>query len=358
MKKAWNFFKQNKLVVLTVLMAAFSLACPAPFVWMNAHISINLSFVPFLAKNFPSLGFVNILLCVIMFGMGMTLTTADFKLVLKRPGDVVVGFFSQYIYMAGFGWLVAVLLKALGVGDAQTCSEIAVGLVLLGCVPGGTASNVMTFLAKGDVALSISMTMCTTLAAPLLTPLLTLLLAGEWISVNFWNMFISIILVVLLPILLGIAVHSLLGHKADKLKDPLVLMSTLCIVLVVGLCVGPNRAQFSASGATVILVTVLAVALHHVLGLLAGYGTAKLFHFNEKQTRALSLEVGLQNSGLSCTLAKSAFPGTMAILPCVIATVVHQIIGPIVAGYFSRRPDPDEQKAAAPAANAATVPAE
>lgn len=350
MKKFLSFFAKNKLVILTVVMAVFSFCLPAPFIWMNAHISIDLSFVPFLAKNFPSLGFVNILLCVIMFGMGMTLRARDFKYILKKPGDVLIGIASQYIFMAGFGWLVAKGLLLLNIGDAEICAQIAVGLVLLGCVPGGTASNVMTFLAKGDVALSITITMCTTLLAPAFTPALTLLLAGEWINVNFWNMFISIIAVVLLPILLGLGVHALLGESADKLKGFLVNLSTFCIILVVGLCVGPNRSQFTSGGISVILITVLAVALHHVLGLAAGYVVAKAFHFNEKKVRALSLEVGLQNSGLSCTLAKTAFGGTMAILPCVIATVVHQIIGPVVAGIFAARPDPDEAEAAIPAA--------
>ena len=200
----------------------------------------------------------------------------------------------------------------------------------------------MTFLAKGDVALSITITMCTTLLAPVLTPSLTLMLAGQWIDVNFWNMFISIVLVVLLPILLGIAVHTALGDRVNGLKDFLVKASTACIILVEGLCVGPNRDQFTTHGVTVVLVTVLAVALHHVLGLLAGYVTAKVFRFNEKKVRTLSLEVGLQNSGLSCTLAKTAFPDTMAILPCVIATVVHQIIGPIVASMFAAKPLPEE----------------
>ena len=153
---------------------------------------------------------------------------------------------------------------------------------------------------------------------------------------------VLIVLVVLLPILLGIAVHTALGDRVNGLKDFLVKVSTACIILVEGLCVGPNRDQFTNHGVTVVLVTVLAVALHHVLGLLAGYVTAKVFRFNEKKVRTLSLEVGLQNSGLSCTLAKTAFPDTMAILPCVIATVVHQIIGPIVASMFAAKPLPEE----------------
>lgn len=189
------------------------------------------------------------------------------------------------------------------------------GLVLLGCVPGGTASNVMTFLAHGDVPLSITITMCTTLLAPVLTPSLTLALAGQWIEVNFWNMFFSIVVVVLLPILLGLGVHAVVGEKLEKIKKVLVLVSTVCILLVIGMCVGPNQSSFTQNGLTVVVVTMLAVLLHHVLGLVAGYAIARVFRSNEAKTRALSLEVGLQNSGLSCTLAASAFPARWRCCP-------------------------------------------
>lgn len=336
--KLVEFFRKNMLVSLTILIAAVSLIIPAPFMWLAENVSIPLTGIPFLKDYFPSFGLVNLLLCVIMFGMGMTLTTQDFKVVLQRPRDIIIGIFSQYVLMSLFGWVVAKAFTVSGITDSYTAAQIAVGLILLGCVPGGTASNVMTFLAKGDVPLSISITMCTTLLAPGLTPALTLLLAGQWIEVNFWSMFASIVMVVLLPILLGIAVHAVLGSKIDGFKNTLVLLSTICIVLVVGLCVGPNRSQFSSSGAGVIIATVAAVAIHHVLGLVGGWIVAKVFGFSEAKVRTLSLEVGLQNSGLSCTLAKTAFPGTMAILPCVIATVVHQIIGPVVANFFASQP--------------------
>lgn len=191
LQKFKTFFSKNVLLCLTVPMVVFSLLVPQPFVWMGQNISIDLSGIPFLKENFPSFGFVNMLLCVIMFGMGMTLKADDFKYIFKKPTDVLIGICSQYVFMAGFGWLVASLLSLTGVGDPTVRAQIAVGLVLLGCVPGGTASNVMTFLAKGDVALSITITMCTTLLAPVLTPSLTLVLAGQWIDVNFWNMFIS-----------------------------------------------------------------------------------------------------------------------------------------------------------------------
>lgn len=339
-KKVLNVLNQN-LAVVSVVMAVVALLLPAPFVALG-KISLNLSWVPFMGQHFPSLGFVNILLGIIMFGMGMTLKTDDFLLLLKRPKDVLVGVVSQYVYMAGFGFLVAQLFRMSGVGGAAVASQVAVGLVLLGCVPGGTASNVMTFLAHGDVALSVTMTMCTTLLAPVLTPYLTLMLAGQWIAVDFWNMFFSIVVVVFLPIVLGIAVHALLGEKAEGLKNGLVAMSTVCIMLVLGMCVAPNRSAFLNNGLSLVLAASIAVLAHHVLGLVAGYFTAKLFHMDEAKVRAMSLEVGLQNSGLACSLASTAFPNTMVVLPCVLATVIHQVVGPMVANLFARR-DMEEQ---------------
>ena len=343
----------KNLALLAILTAVFALLVPAFWVGLAGSVSINFAWAPVLGTYFPKMSFVNLLLGVIMFGMGMTLRAEDFALILRRPRDVLIGIFSQYICMAGFGWLVAKLLSFTGIGGPEVCAQIAVGLVLLGCVPGGTASNVMTFLAHGDVPLSVTITMCTTLLAPALTPTLTLALAGQWIEVNFWSMFFSIVMVVLLPIFLGLGVHALLGSKVEQFKKILVLVSTVCILLVLGMCVGPNQSSFTQNGLAIVGVTALAVLVHHVLGLVAGYGIAKAFHFNEEKTRALSLEVGLQNSGLSCTLANSAFPGTMAILPCVLATVIHQIVGPIVANLFAAR----DNKAPAPAV-AEPLPAE
>ncbi len=343
----------KNLALLAILTAVFALLVPAFWVALAGSVSINFAWAPVLGTYFPKMSFVNLLLGIIMFGMGMTLRAEDFALILRRPRDVLIGIFSQYICMAGFGWLVAKLLSFTGIGGPEVCAQIAVGLVLLGCVPGGTASNVMTFLAHGDVPLSVTITMCTTLLAPALTPTLTLALAGQWIEVNFWSMFFSIVMVVLIPIFLGLAIHAIAGKKIEPFKKILVLTSTICILLVVGMCVGPNQSSFTQNGLAIVGVTALAVLVHHVLGLVAGYGIAKTFHFNEEKTRALSLEVGLQNSGLSCTLANSAFPGTMAILPCVLATVIHQIVGPIVANLFAAR----DNKAPAPAA-AEPLPAE
>lgn len=346
----------RNLAVLCLAVAVLALAFPAPIAAMAGSVSVDLSGVPFLGAHFPAMSLVNILLGVIMLGMGMTLKPEDFLLILKRPRDVFTGVAAQYVCMAGFGWLCAQLLQLTGVGDPRLRAEIAVGLVLLGCVPGGTASNVMTFLAKGDVALSVTLTMCTTLLAPLLTPSLTLLLAGQWIQVDFWNMVFSIVLVVLLPILLGLGLHALAGQRVEKYKKVLVLVSTLCIMWVLALCVAPNQSRFTQNGLALVALTTLAVLAHHALGLAAGWLIGVFTGMDEAKVRALSLEVGLQNSGLSCTLANTAFAGTMAILPCAVATVVHQVVGPVVANLFAagRLPVPARKAAPAPEAQSQT----
>lgn len=326
-------FLSKNFAAASVVTACVALAFPAPWVKLG-KVAVDLSAVPVLAQHFAKLGMVNILLAVIMLGMGMTLKTEDFLLILKRPRDVVIGIFSQYVYMAGLGFLVAKLFQMSGVGGPQVAAEVAVGLVLLGCVPGGTTSNIVTFLAHGDVALSVTMTMCTTLLAPVLTPTLTYVLAGQWIQVDFLNMFLSIVLVVFLPIVLGVLLHAAVGKKVESWKSGLVFVSTVCVLMVLAMCVGPNRAAFFNNGLSLVLMTSFCVLLHHVLGLLAGYLTAKAFHMSEDKVRALSVEVGLQNSGLACTLANTAFAGTLAILPNVLATIIHQVVGPMVAGYY------------------------
>lgn len=328
----------KNLALLSVVVAVLALAVPQFWVGLSGQVSVDLSWIPFLGAHFPRLGFVNLLLGIIMLGMGMTLTTRDFALILARPRDVLVGVVSQFVYMSTFGWLMARLVILTGLGGPEVAAQVGVGLVLLGTVPGGTASNVMTFLARGDVPLSITLTMCSTLLAPVLTPALTKVLAGQWVEVDFWGMFFSIVVVVLLPVLLGLAVHTAIGEKMDKFNKILVLISTIGILLVVGLVVGPNQKAIVQNGLGLVAVTALAVLMHHVLGLIAGWFTGRFFGFSEAKTRALSLEVGLQNSGLASTLAASAFPGTLAVLPCALATIIHQVVGPIAANAFARRP--------------------
>lgn len=338
--------KLNKnLALLAVLVSAFALAVPSVWNWLAAHIKIDMSGIPFVGTHFPELGFVNLLLCVVMLGMGVTLSTKDFALIAKRPKDVLFGVLCQYLLMGGFGFLLAQLLKSTGVGGDLVCAQLAAGLVLLGCVPGGTAANVMSFLAKGDVPLSITVIMTGTLIAPVVTPALTLLFAGQWVSINAMNMVFSIAFVVLVPILLGLLLHHIAGDRIEKYKKILVLISGLCVLMIVGTCVGTNRSVFTENGALVVAVSVVAVLVHHLLGLASGYAATKLLHFDQSRAATIALDTGLQNSGLSCTLANSAFPGTMAILPCVLATVIHQIVGPIAASWFAEHAKQKEANA-------------
>jgi bile acid:Na+ symporter, BASS family len=276
-------------------------------------------------------GYITILLGVVMFGMGLTLKAVDFKIVFTKPIPVLIGVCAQFIIMPTVAFLIAKLLNL--------PAELAAGLVLLGCVPGGTASNVMVYLAKGNVPLSIAMTSVSTLLAPIMTPLLLLLLAGQWMPVDPVAMFKSIMQVIILPIVLGLAIKKFFPVAVEKSLTVLPLISVAAIITIVSAVVSGNAATIAASG----FLIFTAVMLHNGFGLLLGYFAAKAAGLDEVNRRAISIEVGMQNSGLGVALATAHF-GPLAALPSVLAAAWHNISGPILATYWSKKPAGDSEK--------------
>ncbi|KAF0817565.1 MULTISPECIES: bile acid:sodium symporter family protein [unclassified Cytobacillus] len=270
-------------------------------------------------------GYITILLGVVMFGMGLTLKAVDFKIIFTKPLPVVIGVCAQFIIMPLVAFVIAKLLNL--------PAELAAGLVLLGCVPGGTASNVMVYLAKGNVPLSIAMTSVSTLLAPIMTPLLLLLLAGQWMPVDAVAMFMSIVQVIIVPIVLGLAIKKFFPVAVEKSLTVLPLISVAAIITIVAAVVSGNSATIAASG----LLIFTAVMLHNGFGLMIGYLAGKALGQGEVNRRAIAIEVGMQNSGLGVALATAHF-GPLAALPSVLAAAWHNISGPILATYWSKKP--------------------
>ena len=268
---------------------------------------------------------INPLLGVIMFGMGLTLNLRDFKVVFSRPKDVIVGCLAQFTIMPLLAWGLAKVF--------QLDEALALGVVLVGCCPGGTASNVITYLAKGDLALSVGMTGVSTLSAPLLTPLLTWALAGKSVPVDVAGMLLSILWVVILPIVVGLIVKGLWPRFTEKATAYLPAVSSLAIAFIVAIIIGANAHKLLAGG----LVIVLVVMLHNICGLILGYLIGWLLGFTDPKKRAVSIEVGMQNSGLASSLAAlhfAAYP--MATIPGAIFSVWHNISGAIIARLYAR----------------------
>ncbi len=265
-------------------------------------------------------------LAVIMLGMGVTLRVEDFKNVFKIPRTIAAGFAAQYLIMPFLGFMLAHAFKL------ET--HLAVGLILVACCPGGTASNVVTYLARANVALSVLMTMCSTFGAIVMTPLLTQLLAGTLVPVPAWGLFESTVKVVLLPLLLGLGLHHTAPRLVQKVLPACPLVSVVTIVLIVASILGQNAAEIKRSGA----VLLLAVFMLHALGFLLGYFFGRWLGYEETINRTISIEVGMQNSGLGVVLAQRHFPGTTASVPCAISSVFHSVIGSLLAGWWRLRP--------------------
>jgi BASS family bile acid:Na+ symporter len=265
-------------------------------------------------------------LAVVMLGMGITLNVSDFASVMRMPRTVGLGFVAQYTIMPLLGWSVAKLLAL--------PPAFAVGLILVACCPGGTASNVVTYLARANVALSVIMTMCSTLAAVVMTPLLTGWLAGAYVPVDAWGIFLTTAQVVLAPILLGLLLH----HKAPRLTGFILpvgpIVSVLVISLIVASIIGQNAAAIFAHGPQLLL----AVSLLHGGGFALGYAAARLGGYDRKIARTVSIEVGMQNSGLGAVLAKTRFAAEpLTAVPSALSSVCHSLLGSLLAGWWRLR---------------------
>jgi BASS family bile acid:Na+ symporter len=287
-----------------ILMACFGFFAPQLFIGYKSWIT-------------PLLG-------VVMFGMGLTLSAADFREVFRRPGDVAIGVVGHYIIMPGTAYLLAIALRL--------PPDIAVGVILVGCCPSGTASNVMTFLAKGDVALGVSIASVSTMIAPLVTPALVSLLAGKWMAINTESLFMDIVQVVIFPIVLGIVARTLFRRQAAASVKALPLVSTIAIVLIIAIIVGLNQAKIMTNG----LLILVAVILHNLLGFALGYLFARMFGMSLAKRKAVMLETGMQNSGLGAALAAAHF-SPLAAVPSALFSVWHNLSGSALATWFAGR---------------------
>ena len=290
------------MIVLAV--GAVSLFVPASFIWIDTW-TIN-----------PMLG-------VIMFGMGLTLSPHDFKVVLSRPKDILIGCLAQFTVMP--------LLACLLAWCFSLPKELALGVILVGCCPGGTASNVITYLAKGDLALSVGMTATSTLLAPLLTPLLVWLMAGTMVDVDTIGMLKSIVYVVIAPIAIGLLCQRFLPRMTKSVTPYLPAFSSLAIAITVGIVVSHNADRLMLGG----MIVVLVVMIHNLSGLVLGFAIGRLLRLSRPKSVALSIEVGMQNSGLASSLAVlhfAAFP--LATIPGAVFSVWHNISGALAAKLF------------------------
>lgn len=305
MKKLASFIS-SQIAIIVLVVAVVALFVPASFSWISPSCIVWL-------------------LGIIMCGMGMNLKLNDFKVVFSRPKDVIIGCIAQFTIMPFLAWA---LTKVFGLDP-----QLAIGVILVGCCPGGTSSNVITFLAKGDLALSVGMTAVSTILAPLMTPFLTWLIADKSVDVDIMGMLLSIVYVVIIPIAIGL----IISHYAPKVKegvsDYLPAISTLAIAAIVGCIFASTSERLMQSG----LVIILVVILHNLCGYGLGFVIGYLLHLDRKKLIAISVEVGMQNSGLATSLAKTHFAACpMAAVPGAIFSVWHNFSGALLAACCNR----------------------
>lgn len=300
-------FKANNFIskyfsAITIVVAICAYMFPQWFLWIKPYIN-------------PLLG-------IIMLSMGINLKFSDFGEIIKNPKGIIIGILAQFIIMPLLAFLLALLFKL--------PPQLAVGVILVGACPGGTSSNVITYLAKGNTALSIACTSISTLLAPILTPIIFYFLASKWLEINQFEMFISITQIVLIPVLLGILIKKIFGEKIEKISTFSPSISVISIVLIVGAVVALNHKNINSY----IIIFAIVIA-HNLLGYLLGFLISKIFKLNNKDSKAISIEVGMQNSGLATVLAVKYFEPISATAGAIFS-VWHNISGAILAYFYSK----------------------
>lgn len=274
-----------------------------------------------------------LILGFIMLTMGLTLSLNDFKILLSRPIDILIGTCAQFTIMPLIAYS---LCKVFGLDN-----QLAIGIILVGCCPGGVSSNIMSYLCKGDVAFSVGMTTVSTLLAPVATPFLVLMLAGERVDVDAPSMFLNILYVTILPVAIGFAVNHFYGgnEKFEETKKTMPLLSVLGLACIVGGVISAVHPHIINGGLELLALTFAVVFCHNTLGYILGYSIGTLFKFSKAKKRTVSIEVGMQNAGLATVLSSTFFMATnpLSIVPCAISCAWHSISGTILAGLFARR---------------------
>lgn len=323
----YNFFKfisdtlSGKASIFIILTAVVTFFYPQLFEWVKGDTQ-------------------TIILGIIMLTMGLTLTPNDFRLLAKRPLDILIGAVAQFTIMPLVAFTLTWLFSQVS-AFAPYSTAMAIGIILVGCCPGGVSSNIMSFLCKGDVAYSVGMTCASTLLAPVLTPLLVLWLAGERVDVDAIGMFKQILIVTIIPIAIGFFLNVWLGEKKvfRKIQGCMPGVSVISLACIVGGVITTVHDPLVENGLLLFMLTFGMVFCHNTIGYVLGYSVGRLCNFSVAKKRTLSIEVGMQNAGLGTNLAMTFFVATnpMAVVPCAISCAWHSISGTILANIFAHQ---------------------
>lgn len=296
-----------------IAVAVLTLFVPESFSWVKGYVQ-------------------TVILGIIMLTMGLTLTTADFRILASRPLDIVIGTVAQFTVMPIIAYSLTVVFNL--------SVDLTIGIILVGCCPGGVSSNIMSYLCKGDVAFSIGMTTVSTLMAPFVTPALVLLLAGQTVNVDTVGMFLNILIVTIIPVGIGFLLNYLLQHNKgfQNVRSAMPGLSVICLACIVGGVISAVHDSLMSHGIALFFLTFAVVFCHNTFGYLLGYGIGKLFRFSTAKNRTISIEVGMQNAGLATNLASTFFMASnpLSIVPCAISCAWHSISGTILAGIFAK----------------------